>query len=111
MLHLRLDEAVMKLIELFETALHATAFILVLVKAPSIVMRKFDARDAQLHLSVACRPHHVCTIHHGFSVFDRDVLEVYVLHRDMPHLLSCSIGVEFLLGEREASNHFYVFPS
>lgn len=110
-LHLRLDEAVMKLIELFKTALHATAFVLVVVKASSIVMRKVEARDAQLHLSVACRPHHVCTIHHGFSVFDSDVLEVCVLHRDMPHLLSCSIGVELLHGERETSNHFYVFPS
>jgi hypothetical protein len=80
MLHLRLDETVMKLIELFETALHATAFIFVVVKASSIVMRKVKARDAQLHLSVAGRPHHVCTIHHGFSIFYRDVLEVCVLH-------------------------------
>ena len=111
MLRLRLDETVMKLIEFFETALHATAFILVVVKAPSIVMRKVKARDAQLHLSVAGSPHQVCTIHDGFSIFDRDVLEICVLHRDMPHLLSCSIGVEFLHGERETSYHFYIFPS
>ena len=110
MLHLRLDEAIMKLIEFFETALHATAFVLVVVKASSIVMRKVEARDAQLHLSVAGGPHHVCTIHNVFSIFDRDVLEVCVLHRDMLHLLSCSIGVELLHGERETSNHFYVFP-
>jgi hypothetical protein len=111
MLCLLLNEAVMKLVEFFETALHATAFILVVVEASSIVMRKVKARDAQLHLSVPGVPHQVCTIHDGFSIFDRDVLEVCVLHRDMPHLLSCSIRVELLHGERETSYHFYIFPS
>jgi hypothetical protein len=101
----------MKLIELFETALHATAsiFLLIVVEAPGIVMREVKARDTQ---SVATSPHQVsATIDHGFSIFDGDVLEVCVLHRDMLHLLSCSVRVELLHGERESSHHLYVFPS
>ena len=103
----------MKLIKFFETALHATASILLLVvvKAPRFVMRKVKTRDAQLHISVAGSPHKVSTIDNGFSIFDSYVLEVCVLHRDMPHLLSCSLRVELLHGERESSHHRYVFPS
>ena len=111
LLHLRLDETIMKLIELFETALQAATsiFLLVVVEAPGIVMREVEARDAQ---SVAPRSHQVpATIDHDISIFDGDVLEVCVLHRDMLHLLSCSMRVELLHGERESSHHLYVFPS
>ena len=110
MLHLGLDEAVMKLIQLFETALQATAFIflLVVVEAPSIVMREVKARDAQ---SVAASPHQVsATVDHGFSILDGDVLKVCVLYRDVLHLLSCSVRVELLHGKREGSHHLYIFP-
>ena len=111
LLHLRLNETIMKLIELFETALQAATsiFLLVVVEAPSIVMREVEARDAQ---SVAASPHQVsATVDHGFSILDGDVLEVCVLHRDMLHLLSCSMRIELLHGERESSHHLYVFPS
>ena len=111
LLHLRLNETIMKLIELFETALQAATSILLLVvvEAPGIVMREVEARDAQ---SVAASPHQVsATVDHGFSILDGNVQEVCVLHRDMSHLLSCSVRVEFLHGERESSHHLYVFPS
>ena len=48
LLHLRLDETIIKLIEFFETALQAATsiFLLVVVEAPGIVMREVKARDA-----------------------------------------------------------------
>lgn len=104
----------MKLIEFFETTLHATAFIsmLIVVKAPSVVTREVKARDSQLHLSVAGSSNHVSSaIDHGLSIFDSDILEVCIFNRDVPLLLTSSLRVELLHCERESSHHCDVFPA
>jgi hypothetical protein len=107
MLDLSLNDTVMELIELLETALHAAAVVfltIVVVHASCIIMREIEYWDPSnpLHLSISIAANLIVisTVKDVVSVFDGNVVEISIISIYAFHLLSSSLGVQVLHRER-----------